>query len=252
MKYHEGHMQSELFELLKTVLKARGLTYGALAERLNLSEPTIKRIFAERDCKLSRMTEICNVLDLTLDDLVAEANRIEVRPLQLGDRLEAQLADDRPAFHLFLLLLDGMTTKAVQDHYLLDERTVFALGRRLEKLGLVELMPHNRIRLRVQGPVQFRRDGPLHQRLLKLNMDFLRATYLEHDTDHSAFLTQTRRMTQKTARHILKRLREVHIELSDLARKDQLTQPNDALNSYKLGMALSPITFSDFLVLEPK
>ncbi len=245
-------MQSELFELLKTVLKARGVTYGMLAERLTLSEPTIKRIFAERDCKLSRMTEICSALDLSLEDLVAEANRIEVRPLQLGDRLEAQLGDDRPAFHLFLLLLDGMTPENVQKHYLLDEKAVFALGRRLEKLGLVEMMPNNRIRLSVQGPVQFRRDGPLHQRLLKLNMDFLRATYLEHDTDHSAFLTQTRRMTQKTARHILKRLREVQIELSDLARKDQLTQPNDALDSYKLGIALSPISFSDLLVLEPK
>jgi DNA-binding Xre family transcriptional regulator len=245
-------MQSELFELLKTVLKARCVTYGMLAERLTLSEPTIKRIFAERDCKLSRMTEICSALDLTLEDLVAEANRIEVRPMQLGDRLEAQLADDRPAFHLFLLLLDGMTTANVQKHYSLDERAVFALGRRLEKLGLVEMMPNNRIRLSVQGPVQFRRNGPLHQRLLKLNMDFLRATYLEHDTDHSAFLTQTRRMTQKTARHILKRLREVQIEMSDLARKDQLTQPNDALDSYKLGIALSPVSFSDLLVLEPK
>jgi hypothetical protein len=126
---------------------------------------------------------------------------------------------------------------------------MFSLGRRLEKLGLVDVMPHNNIRLKVQGPVQFRRDGPLHQALLTLNMDFLRATYLGLDTDHSAFLTQTRRMTEKTARHILKRLRDVQGELSDLARKDQLTQPEGALHSYKLGIALSPINFSELLAL---
>jgi DNA-binding Xre family transcriptional regulator len=250
--YHEGSMQTELFELLKTILKARGITYGALAVRLSLSEPTIKRIFAERDCKMSRMTEICTALDLTLDDLVTEANRIEVTPTHLGDRLEAQLAEDRPAFHLFLLLLDGLPLKAVQAHYALDESAAFALARRLEKLGLVDVMPHDRIRLTVQAPVHFRRDGPLHQKLLQLNMDFLRATYLKQDTDHSAFLTQTRRMTQKTAQHILKRLRDVQVELSDLARKDQLTQPDVALESYKLGIALSPISFSDLLDLDAK
>lgn len=243
-------MQTELFELLKTILKARRMTYGALAARLSLSEPTIKRVFAERDCKMSRLNEICTALDLTLDDLVAEANRIQVTPTHLGDRLEAQLAQDRPAFHLFLLLLDGLSVKAVQDHYGLDEGAVFALGRKLEKLGLVEVMPHNRIRLTIQAPVQFRRDGPLHQRLLKLNMDFLRAAYLAQDTDTSAFLTQTRRMTQKTAQHILKRLRDVQVELSDLARKDQLTQPEATLESYKLGMALCVINFSDLLDLE--
>lgn len=242
--------QFELFALLKTVLKARGVTYATLAERLNLSEPTIKRIFAERDCKLSRLTEICSALDLTLDDLVTEANRVEVRPAQLGDRLEAKLADDRPVFHLFLLLLDGMSAKAIACHYGLGEAEIFAIARRLERLGLAEVLPQNRIKLTVQGPVHFRRDGPLHQKLLQLNMEFLQRAYLEPDSDHAAFLTQTRRMTQKTARHILARLREVQRDVSDLARKDQLTQPETALHSYKLGIALSPIAFPELLRLD--
>ncbi|MEL7089375.1 MAG: N-succinylarginine dihydrolase, partial [Planctomycetota bacterium] len=37
---------------------------------------------------------------LTLDDLVAEANRVEVRPTQLTGVQEARLAEDRPAFSL--------------------------------------------------------------------------------------------------------------------------------------------------------
>ncbi|MEJ6395816.1 helix-turn-helix transcriptional regulator [Gymnodinialimonas sp. 2305UL16-5] len=243
-------MQSELFDLLRTVLKARGLTYAALAKRLDLSEPTIKRIFAERDCKLSRMTAICSVLDLTLDDLVAEANRVEVTPVSLGDRIEARLADDRPAFHLFLLLLDGMTSEAIQNHYGLDDLALFAIGRRLEKLSLVEVMPGGRLRLNMQGPVEFRRDGPLHRTLLDLNMNFLRATYLDQYTEHSAFLTQSRRVSAKTARHMLTQLRALRAELSDLARKDQLTQPDAALHSYKLSLAWSPVAFSELLDLD--
>lgn len=242
-------MQAELFELLKSVLKARRMTYAALAELLGLSEPTIKRIFAERDCKLSRMNEICAALGLTLDDLVAEANRVDVRSTQLTDRQEAQLAEDRPAFNLFVLLLDGMTIDAIQEQYQLEKQRIFKLGMTLEKVGLAEVMPGNRIRLTVQSPVEFRRDGPLHQVLVNLNMAFLRSTYLAQDTEHSAYLTQTRRMTQKTAHHILARLRDVQIELSNLARRDQLTQPENALQSFKIGIAVSPVVFSELLSL---
>ncbi|MEP0943043.1 helix-turn-helix transcriptional regulator [Roseibium sp.] len=234
---------------MKNILKARRITYAALADRLGLSEPTIKRIFAERDCKLSRMTEICAALDLTLDDLVAEANRVDLHPFPLGDRLETQLADDWPAFHLFLLLLDDMTETAIQEQYQMPTDKFFKLGMRLEKLGLAVVMPDNRFRLTVQAPVHFRRDGPLHQRLLKLNMDFLRTVYLAQDTEHSAYLTQTRRITRKTAHHILARLRDVQVELSNLARRDQLTQPDDALSSYKIGIALAPVVFSKLLSL---
>ena len=242
-------MQAELFELLKTVLKARRMTYAALAELLGLSEPTIKRIFAERDCRLSRMNEICAALGLTLDDLMAEANRIDVQPTRLTGRQEAQLAEDRPAFNLFLLLLDGMTIETIKDQYQLGKARIFKLGMKLEKIGLAEVMPGNHIRLTVQGPVEFRRDGPLHQALVALNMAFLRSTYLARDTEHSAYLTQTRRMTQKTAQHILARFRDVQIELSNLARRDQLTQPENSLQSFKIGIALSPIVFSELLSL---
>lgn len=242
-------MQAELFELLKSVLKARRMTYAALAELLGLSEPTIKRIFAEQDCKLSRINAICAVLGLTLDDLVAEANRVDVQPTRLTDRQEAQLAEDRPAFNLFLLLLDGMTIEAIQEQYRLEKQRIFKLGMKLEKIGLAEVMPGNRIRLTVQSPVEFRRDGPLHQALVALNMAFLRCTYLARDTEHSAYLTQTRRMTQKTAQHILVRLRDIQIELSNLARRDQLTQPQNALQSFKIGIALSPVVFSELLSL---
>lgn len=242
-------MQVELFELLKAVLKARSMTYAGLADRLGLSEPTIKRIFAERDCKLSRMTEICTALDLTLDDLMAEANRIEIHPTQITDRQEAQLAENRPAFHLFLLLLDGMTVAAIQKQYALEANRIFELGIALEKMELAEVLPSNRIRLTVQSPVDFRRDGPLHQALVTLNMTFVRGAYMAHDTEHSAYLTQTRRMTQKTAQHILARLRDIQIELSQLARRDQLTQPEAALTSYKTAIAIAPIEFSELLSL---
>ena len=142
-----------------------------------------------------------------------------------------------------------MTIEAIQNQYQLEKQKIFKLGMALEKIGIAEVMPGNRIRLTMQSPVEFRREGPLHQALVALNMAFLHSTYLAQDTEHSAYLTQTRRMTQKTAHHILVRLRDVQIELSNLARRDQLTQPENALQSFKIGIALSPIVFSELLSL---
>lgn len=242
-------MQADVFGILKSVLRARGITYAELARRLDLSEPTVKRIFADKDCKLSRITRICDVLDLSLADVTAQASRIEVRPIELGDRIEARLAEDRPAFHLFLLLRDGMSADAIMAHYQLDRAAMFALARRLEKIGLIALMPMDRIRLLENRPIRFRRDGPLHRTLIRLNMDFLQEAYLRADTDMSGFLTQSRRISQVTARHVMDRLKALNKELSDLARKDQLTLPGEALETYKLSLAWSPVSFSSLLDL---
>jgi transcriptional regulator with XRE-family HTH domain len=48
-------MNSLIFEALKRTLKAKGVTYRELAERMGVSEPTVKRIFHERNCKLDRL-----------------------------------------------------------------------------------------------------------------------------------------------------------------------------------------------------
>lgn len=242
-------MHSEIFELLKKTLTARRITYADLAMRIGVSEPTIKRIFMDRDCKLSRLTLICDALDLTIDDVIAEANRIEVRPVTLDPKTEAQLAEDPSAFYLYLFLLDGMTAKAMQAHFDLSDPALFLLGRRLEVIGLIEMMPGGRMRLLDPSPVRFRRDGPLNEKLLKLNMDFLREVFLNSDTESSAFLTQTRRISDNTARYILSSLQDLARELSDLARKDQLTHADEDLTSYKLSFAWSAVSYSKLLSL---
>ena len=99
-------MQAELFETLKSALRARGWTYADLATKLGISEPTVKRIFARRDSKLSRLVDICDALDLTLDDLIAQSNRTETTPADLSDVVERQLSENLPALHRALAELN--------------------------------------------------------------------------------------------------------------------------------------------------
>lgn len=243
-------MQTKIFETLKTVLRAHKITYAELARRLGTSEPTIKRVFAARDDKLSRILDICAALDLSFDDIIAQARRTEVAPMVLGDRVEAQLAADPSAFHVFILLRDGMSTTEIRRQFDLDADALFNLGRRLELLGLVDVLEAGRIRLRMEQPIQFRRDGPLHRSLMKLNLDFIQSVFLKQDSEDSGFLTQSRRISTHTARHMMREIRQLNRDLSEMARQDQLTLPSSELRSFKLCMAWSPVMFSRLLKIQ--
>lgn len=245
-------MRAEVFETLKRVLRARKLTYADLAQRLGTSEPTIKRIFAARDDKLSRIEEICDALDLPLEDLIAQAKRTEVKPLILSDTVERHLAEDPALFHFFLLLRDGLSATEIQTLFDLSTDRIFRLGQKLDRLGLAQLHEAGRIRLVLDQPIQFRRDGPLHRMLLTLNLDFMRETFFAPDTPESGFLTQSRHISDTTARHMMRELRKLNREFSDMARQDQLTLPAADLKTYKLTLAWGPVTFSRLMQFDPE
>lgn len=59
-----------LISNLKAALKSRGVTYRELAERLKLSEPTVKRDLSRGVFTLQRLDEICDVVGINLEELV--------------------------------------------------------------------------------------------------------------------------------------------------------------------------------------
>ena len=206
------------------MLRARKITYAELARRLDTSEPTIKRVFAARDDKLSRIVEICDALGLSLEDVVAQAKRTTVTPVMLGDRIEAQLAGDPSLFNFFILLHDGMPVEEIARQFKLEPGDTLRMGQQLVILPNPE----------------------------KINLDFVRQVFLAPDTETAAFLTQSRRISDDTARHMMTELRKLNRALSEMARQDQLTLPASALKSYKLSLAWSHVQFSSLLTIEGK
>ena len=93
------------FDRLKQALKTRGLSYRQLAERLGVSEPTVKRLFIDQDCKLSRLAEICAVLDIALSDILDDANPSAPVPTPLPVQAERLLAQNETLFYLLILLV---------------------------------------------------------------------------------------------------------------------------------------------------
>ena len=62
--------QSQLIDALKRELRKRRITYKQVAAALDLSEPSVKRLFAGRFFTLERLEKICELLGIGFNDLV--------------------------------------------------------------------------------------------------------------------------------------------------------------------------------------
>ena len=85
---------SELVEALKGVLRRQGLSYGEVARRLDVSEATVKRLFAKGNFTLQRMAEICEIANTDIGNLAALAEEKRRDLEQLTEEQEREIIGD--------------------------------------------------------------------------------------------------------------------------------------------------------------
>lgn len=243
-------MRGDTFKILQSALKARGLTYAALAEHMEVSEPTIKRIFAGQDCKLSRLLEICEILDVPLADILHRAERNSEEISLLPVATEARLAANPSLFYLFILLRESIPQHVISERFGLSDRAMFRLGRSLEALGLAEVHADNRIKITRQEPFRFRPDGPLIPLLKEINLRFLDQVISSPGSNQAEFFTLSRRMLPDTGAFIAREIASLKETVAELARQDQLVSREEDLVTFKLTGAWAPVSFPDILQIE--
>jgi transcriptional regulator with XRE-family HTH domain len=151
----------DLVQALKAELKAQGMTYAGLARQLGLAESSIKRIFAQGDMPLSRVDEICRVLRIDFADLarrVADAQPLR-RELTLAQ--EQAVVADRRLLLMAICCLSQWTLDQIVSTYTLTEAEGVRYLVQLDRLGIIELKPMNRYRLKVAKGFRWLPDGPV-------------------------------------------------------------------------------------------
>ena len=150
-----------LFDALRMHLKARGMTYADVAKALKVSEPTVKRIFAARNCTLKRLDGICEVLQVDLAELARGRPRESRLVSQLTRAQEEELMSDPALLCVAACAMHQMRVEEIVRLYRLDEAQCVRLLVRLERLGILELHENNRIRLRLSRAFSWIPDGPM-------------------------------------------------------------------------------------------
>jgi len=168
----------ELLNVLKKNLRANGKTYAEVAKHIDVSEASIKRIFSTGNVSLKRLDEICEVAGLELVDLLAGLVSEHHMQDELSTEQEAALAANPRLLLLAFLTINGFQFADILEKYAFTEPQLVKQLVQLDKLKVIELMPNNRIKLKVSTKFRWQSNGPIHQFFrAKLQSDFLNHSF---------------------------------------------------------------------------
>lgn len=210
-------IELDLVAAIKRRLRARGVTYARLAPQLGLSEAAVKRMFSRGSMTLARLEQVCTLLDLGLAELAEEAQTRRPALAELEAAAEQALVDE-PALLLALFVsLNRWTQEEVLKRFRFTVPEWTLLLARLDRLGVIELQPGNKVRLRTARNFRWRRNGPMQkyfqQRLLP---EFFHG---DIDPDESLLLL-TGMLSRPAADEMHRRLAEVAEEFDRLMARD--------------------------------
>ena len=153
----------QLIDALKKQLKAHGKTYADVARHLDLSEASVKRVFAENALTLDRLERICALIDLDFAQLVQTMQLQERQMQSLSESQEQDIADDPLLLLVAVCVINGYGLTDLLGQYRLTEAECVQKLIRLERLKLIELMPGNRIKLRIAPNFRWLPGGPIQR-----------------------------------------------------------------------------------------
>jgi len=159
-----------LLRALKSLLKGRGLLYHDVAERLGVSETTVKRYLTGHSLTVEILEDLCRVVDVRLSDLLAMSQEEPEQPI-LSLEEEEFLSKNPFLAAVFYLLSRGFTPVTIQRDFQLTDAEMNGHLTALDRMGLVRLFPYNRVRVMVGRNFNVQKGGAMaklaHNALIK-------------------------------------------------------------------------------------
>ncbi len=153
----------QLIETVKSLLKKEGKTYADVADHLQLSQASVKRLFSEKNMSIQRLDDICSLLDMEIADVVQEMCARQHTISELTHRQEKSIANSLDLLMVTVLVLNRWSLKQIISRYNFTEAQCIRYFAHLDRLGIVELLPKNRIKLLTSRNFKWRENGPIMQ-----------------------------------------------------------------------------------------
>jgi transcriptional regulator with XRE-family HTH domain len=212
-------MSTEIVQLVATIkreLKAQGLTYKDVARALKVSEASVKRVFASERFTVSRLAQVSQLLGLTLAELLQESTA-SLPPLDtLTREQEAQLVSDDKLLLVAVCSLNHWSLEDITNVYDIPKQEAVKRLRILDRLGLIELLPGDRIRRRAKRDFDWIPDGPIRSFFSKQGLnDFLQGPFDPEDESLDFANGMLTRAAQAELKLELRRLRSKLVTLHE-------------------------------------
>jgi len=207
-----------LIKLLKQQLKGAGKTYADVAENLSLSEASVKRLFASETLSIQRIESIASVASLDLTDLFQLLSKERQKATQLSHQQEKEIASDFLLLMVAISVINGFSYDELLSHYSLSPPACIQKLAQLDRLKLIDLLPGNRIKLRVSPNFHWLPNGPIqHFFQNKVEQDFFRTHF---DKKSEKLMVLNAILTPETNQELQKRMNHWASEFNALMERD--------------------------------
>jgi DNA-binding Xre family transcriptional regulator len=237
---------ADLVTALKKELKAAHMTYADLAQQLGVAESSVKRMLAKGDMPLSRVDAICRALKLDFAEL---ARRVaDAQPLLVGltQEQERAVVADKKLLLVAICVLSQWTLEQIVASYRLSEAECIRCLAQLDRIGIIELRPLNRYRLKLAKTFRWLPHGPVMQFFREdVLLDYYNGGF---DGPGEGLLLVHGSVSRSLAPLFLERLQRVAQDFAQQHLADQKL-PEAALEGYTLLLGMRRWEFAAFTAL---
>ncbi len=237
---------ADLVLAIKQELKSARLTYADLARKLGMAESSVKRMLAKGDMSLSRIDAICRALKLDFAELARRVADAQPLLAELTQQQEKAVVADKKLLLVAICVLSQWTLEQMVTAYRLTEAECVKYLAQLDRIGIIELRPLNRYRLKLAKTFRWRPHGPV--------MNFFREHALldyysgGFDGHGEGLLLVHGSISRSLAPAFLERLQRVAQDFATQHQADQKLNEKDR-EGYTLVLAMRSWEFEAFAAL---
>jgi len=208
-----------IVDVLRAELRAANLTYKTLAERIDMSESSVKRLFGQKDMPLSRLAQICQAAGIALEDVLRRAADARPQADALTLTQETALVAKPRLLLVAICCLGHWTFEQIVENYRLSDAECIAAMAELDRLGLIELRPMNRYGMRVSHAFHWLPDGPVQQ-FFREHMvpDYFAGRF---DGPGETLMCLPARLSPASAAEVAQKIAQLAAELARLHKHDR-------------------------------
>lgn len=215
---------------LKMILKKRKITYQELAETMNVSEITIKRLFSMGDPSLQKVIKICEILNIEFKTLImsleSQNNKAQTFTLE-----QEKYFAEHMHFYYFYLQLKHNNAEEIEAKFQLPQMEIYRRLRILEDLDLVEVFEGNKFKKKIDGPISWIRHGPLQKKLmLARHMEYAKTFTEQVDQEYNTIRSGVASISHQSYKQMQKDYQELFDKHQSMFIRDgQVTEDKDLI-----------------------
>lgn len=209
----------QIIDAVKIALKQQGITYRVLAAKLDVSESTVKQMFANRNFSLNRLDAICDLLELDIAALLELSESLEERVTRLTLDQEQALVEDTKFLVVAYCLVNHWKVDEITARYDIGDTEIITLLARLDKMRLIELQPNNKVRLIMANNFSWHPNGPIEKYFRsKIQTEFFNTTFEE---DGALRVIKNGDLTAKSQADLQSRLKMIDSLFDELTEEER-------------------------------